>query len=161
MANTQNNTVTFVTINSIGGVGKTKQRKIIISANVKFDIIELDSDQISPDIITKIFTNGYHEDTTYIERRTDDKGSIAIGAPSVAQLNNESIPAKQRQPLKKIPKTQPLNTPVASLEDVTRRAAAVMRAAKNPTMSFSADESDVADEAFDPDVTQAPVDEGD
>jgi hypothetical protein len=168
--NVQNNTITFMTINSATGVGGTKQRNIIISNNVKFDVVELDSDGISSDIISSIFVNGYHETSQYSLQRTDDKKTISVEA--VRDAKDAMLSGQNKQGTnKKISKStsQTVASPVArivplndgtntQLADVAKRAAAAMQAVRNPTLHVA--EEVVENEEFNPDAPPAEVDEG-
>jgi hypothetical protein len=168
-SNAQNNTITFMTINSATGVGGTKQRNIIISGNVKFDVVELDSDGISPEIISDIFVHGYHEVSQYPSQRTDDKKTISVEAVGVTKDTMPSNSNKQTLANKKgksslqtvvspIAKyVPPSNGGNAQLADVARRASAVMQAVKNPHIHVNEDV--VENEEFDPAAPPAEVDE--
>ena len=166
----QNNTITFITINSATGVGRTKQRNITISNNVKFDMVELDSDGVSSDIMAKIFTNGYHEFTEYIPQRTESKGTVSVELDPVIHPAAENIPIKQKPARSALKQSRPITIipvarvvpssqdPQAMFADLAARASSAMQVAKNPTLYM--DESFVSNESFDPDVQQVEVDEG-
>jgi hypothetical protein len=170
--NTQNNTVTFITINTATGIGKTKQRNITISGNTKFDIVELDSDEVSADVVSKIFTNGYFETSEYCNYRIDKQEEIKTTSLMQDKPAFESIPVSEGASTNRRIKTKTsTSNPVAkiaadssggnsALEDVKRKANAVMNAVRNPRMAYSIDESVVENEAFDPDIQQAEIDEG-